>query len=89
MATIEVTRKDGAYEVTVGEGASRTRHRVTARAGLIDRLTPRVAPERAIEAAFRFLLAREPKEAILSTFDLGVISSYFPEFESKIADYLS
>jgi hypothetical protein len=41
-----------------------------------------------IEAAFRFLLAREPKESILSRFDVIVISRYFPDFEERLADYL-
>jgi hypothetical protein len=33
--------------------------------------------ERCLEAAFRFLLDREPKESILGQFDVKVISSYF------------
>jgi hypothetical protein len=37
-------------------------------------------PERCLEAAFRFLLDREPKESILGRFDVTVISRYFPEF---------
>jgi hypothetical protein len=42
-----------------------------------------------VEAAFRFLLDREPKEAILSRFDITVISRYFPEFERELPGYLS
>ena len=45
--------------------------------------------ERCLEAAFRFLLDREPKESILGQFDVKVISSYFPEFERELARYLS
>ena len=41
-----------------------------------------------LEAAFRFLLDREPKESILRTFDLSVINSYFPEFKKTIQEYL-
>jgi len=40
-------------------------------------------PERCIEAAFQFLLDREPKESILRRFDVTVISHYFPEFEHE------
>jgi hypothetical protein len=47
------------------------------------------SPERCIEAAFRFLLDREPKEAILRRFDVTVISSYFPEFERELPHYLT
>ena len=46
-------------------------------------------PERCIEAAFRFLLDREPKESILRRFDITVICRYFPEFEHELPSYLS
>jgi hypothetical protein len=45
-------------------------------------------PERMVEAAFRFLLDREPKESILSRFDVNVIARYFPEFERELQRYL-
>lgn len=41
-----------------------------------------------VAAAFRFLLDREPKEAILRRFDLSVISRYFPDFEQELPGYL-
>ena len=41
-----------------------------------------------VEAAFAFLLDREPKESILARFDLSVISRYFPEFERELPRYL-
>jgi hypothetical protein len=44
-------------------------------------------PARCIEAAFRFLLDREPKEAILPRFDVATISVYFPEFETQLQNY--
>jgi hypothetical protein len=46
-------------------------------------------PERLIEAAFRFLLDREPKESILGRFEVTVISRYFPEFERELPRYLA
>ena len=46
-------------------------------------------PEQCVEAAFRFLLDREPKESILRRFDAAVISRYFPEFEQELSRYLS
>jgi len=46
-------------------------------------------PERCIEAAFQFLLDREPKESILRRFDITVICRYFPEFEHELPSYLS
>ena len=38
-----------------------------------------------VEASFRFLLEREPKESILRSFELGVIARYFPEYGSTIS----
>jgi hypothetical protein len=35
------------------------------------------------------LLDREPKESILSHFDVTVISRYFPDFEREVPRYLS
>jgi hypothetical protein len=46
-------------------------------------------PERYLEAAFRFLLDREPKESILRDFDVLAISRYFPDFEREMPRYLS
>lgn len=47
------------------------------------------APERLVKAAFRFLLDREPKEAIMARFDVSVIARYFPEFECELPRYLT
>ena len=47
------------------------------------------ATERLIEAAFFFLLDREPKESILGRFDVTIIARYFPEFERELPTYLS
>jgi hypothetical protein len=87
-ATIEVTRAADAFDVRVGDGKSETRHRVTLSPQDHARLAPAATPEAMIEAAFRFLLAREPKESILARFDVSVISRYFPDFEERLADYL-
>ena len=78
------------FEVVIREGRSETRHHVTMSRQTCDRLTAgKHTPERCIEAAFRFLLDREPKESILGRFDVTVISSYFPEFERELPPYLS
>ena len=47
-----------------------------------------VGPEELIRKSFEFLLEREPKESILSRFDLSVISRYFPEYEREIRKQL-
>jgi hypothetical protein len=45
-------------------------------------------PTKLVEGSFRFLLEREPKDMILRTFDLKIISHYFPEYERKISEYI-
>ena len=37
----------------------------------------------------RFLTDREPKEAILSAFDIRVIRRYFPDFDDAFPGYLA
>jgi hypothetical protein len=78
------------FEVVVREGEGETRHHVTMSPEMSDRLTAgKYTPERCLEAAFRFLLDREPKESILGRFDMTVVSQYFPEFERELPHYLS
>jgi hypothetical protein len=78
------------FEVVVREGKGETRHHVTMSREMCERLTAgKHTPERCLEAAFRFLLDREPKESILRRFDVMAISRYFPEFERELPRYFS
>jgi hypothetical protein len=78
------------FEVVVREGKGETRHHATVARETWERLTGgKHTPERFLEAAFQFLLDREPKESILRRFDVTVISRYFPEFERELPRYLS
>jgi hypothetical protein len=90
---IEVTRQAGddplTFDVVVREDDEETRHRVTLAAAYFARLAPGAAPERCIEAAFRFLLDREPAQAILRRFDVEIIPKYFYEFERELPGYLA
>jgi len=71
--------------VRVSEGASETTHEVTVSADDMQRLgSGHRSPDAFVRACFEFLLAREPKESILRSFDVSVISRYFPEFEREI-----
>jgi hypothetical protein len=79
-----------AFEVIVREENGETRHHVTISKQTCERLTDgKHAPERCVEAAFRFLLEREPKESILQRFDVTAISGYFPGFERELPRYLA
>ena len=76
------------FEVVVREGEGETHHHVTMSRETCERLAGKHTPEGCLEAAFRFLLDREPKESILGRFDVTVISRYFPEFERVLPQYL-
>jgi len=90
---IEVARQPGAdpltFDVLVREDDEETRHRVTLAAAHFARMASGHSPERCIEAAFRFLLDREPAQAILRRFDIDIIPQYFPEFERELPRYLA
>jgi hypothetical protein len=78
------------FRVTISENATRSSHRVTLQREDYDRLTAgKVAPEELVRMSFEFLLEREPKESILSRFDLMVIARYFPAFEREMNRRLS
>lgn len=44
----------------------------------------KITKEELIKKSFEFLLEREPKESILSRFNIKIISNYFPEYEKEI-----
>ena len=75
------------YRVTVSEGGSSSMHEVWTDPADVERLGRGDGPA-LVEASVRFLLDREPKESIMGQFDLAVISRFFPEYESRIGDYL-
>ena len=76
------------FDVIVQERQTETSHRVTLREEDWARLGKGSTPEACVTAAFRFLLDREPKEAILRQFDFSVSSRYFPEFPDALGTYL-
>lgn len=74
------------FQVTVQDRRSASQHRVSLSKADYERLAgdSGAGPEALVSASFRFLLEREPKESILRSFDLTVISRYFPEYEREI-----
>jgi hypothetical protein len=90
-AKIIVEKADASeFHVRVIEGGTESSHRVTLSSKDYTRLTAgRIEPEELVRRSFEFLLEREPKESILSRFELSVISRYFPEFEPEIQRRLS
>lgn len=81
MAAIDVVQQSSTtFLVSVRDDESTTTHLVTVMPSDVDRYAPGSTPEELLEASFEFLLAREPKEAILGRFDLPTIERYFPEY---------
>jgi hypothetical protein len=86
VAEISVTREGAErFHVTVREGDASTEHTVRLTSTDHERLgAGHHSPEELVRAGFEFLLEREPKESILSSFDLTVIGHYVPEFDAWI-----
>ena len=71
---------DENFQVTVN-AKNPTSHNVTLTDDTHQNLTNgKVSKKELIEFSFKFLLEREPNTSILSSFELSVISSYFPEY---------
>jgi hypothetical protein len=71
--------------VTVTDHGASREFEVGVTDGELARLAPGAEdPTDLVRRSFEFLLAREPKESILSAFGLSVIGRYFPEFERDI-----
>ena len=91
MTEILVQRSDvehmlSKFIVRIREDGSESVHEVSLSARDFGRLgVPYRSPEEFVRACFEFLLEREPKEQILSSFDVSAISTYFPEFEDRIS----
>jgi hypothetical protein len=88
VVSAEVVSQDARsyrLNVRVREGRSETIHEVTLARDLLMRLGSGESAEAFVKRCFTFLLEREPKEAILRSFDVSVIARYFPNFEREIA----
>jgi len=78
------------FRFRIIEKGGESTHHVTMKREDYARLTNgKTEPEELVRRSFEFLLEREPKESILTRFDLSVISRYFPEYEREIKQRLS
>ena len=84
---IEIERKNqNEFLVVVREKETRSEHLVTLDDAHYQLLTQgKIPKEDLIRRSFQFLLEGEPQESILRTFNLRVITRYFPEYEEKIS----
>jgi len=89
-ADIEVSRSDveqfmSRFLVRVSDEGGTTSHVVTLSGGDYERLGRSYrTPEDFVRACFEFLLAREPKDQIMGSFDISQIRGFFPDFEAQI-----
>ena len=75
---------DDVFEVTVVD-ISTTAHTVTISDKSLDDLADKkVTKTQLLEFSFKFLLDREPNTSILSSFDINVISRYFPDYRDEV-----
>src|ERR1700735_994094 len=90
--SVTVTPRSGSgftFDVIVRDLRGESRHRMTIEANEAERWAKLGAePSRCAEAVIRFLLDREPKESIMSAFDIRVVRRYFPEFDEAFPRYL-
>ncbi|HWU83016.1 MAG TPA: hypothetical protein VN063_05945 [Methylophilaceae bacterium] len=89
MTTVSVRKlNETTFEVRV-EARSTTTHVVTVQPDYARKLTlDKLPTEELVSRSFDFLLARESNTSILRSFDLPVISRYFPEYEPSILSSL-
>jgi hypothetical protein len=71
----------GHFRVRVTAGGSTSQHDVEVPAETMQRLGWTGTPEELLRKSFHFMLEREPKESILSSFEIDSIGRYFPEWE--------
>ena len=75
---------DDVFTVTVAE-TSTTTHTVTITDQSLNDLTDNnVTKTQLLEFSFKFLLEREPNTSILSSFDIKVITKYFPDYRDEV-----
>lgn len=85
MVDISIIHVDGdEYVVAVRDSGGDSKHRVTVTRDDLAWLGVNTSPRELLEASFQFLLEREPKEAILSRFELPVIARYFPDYREEM-----
>jgi hypothetical protein len=84
---IDVNKKDeNIFEVTIDDNGSKATKTVTLDDKYHKKTTGGIIPkEETIRKSIEFLLEREPKESIMSKFNLKDIVKFFPEFESYIS----
>jgi hypothetical protein len=78
--------KEWRFTIMIGKKPNATQHKVILSKEYWQYLTNgQITPAELITRSFEFLLTREPKESILHSFNVSLISTYFPEYEQIIS----
>ena len=75
---------DDFFEVTVAKTATTTHGVTVTDQSLTDLTDNSVTNTQLLEFSFEFLLEREPNTSILSSFDINVITKYFPDYREEV-----
>ena len=89
---VDCAPTDGGWSCTVrvGDDPAATEHAVTVEREALTGLAPAgTTPEELLVASFRFLLEREPRESIMRSFELPVITRFFGDYETEVARRLA
>ena len=71
--------------VVIGTDASATEHVVVVDRLTLDDLAPGATPEELLRESFEYLLEREPRESIMRSFELPIISRFFGDYPDEIS----
>jgi hypothetical protein len=90
-ALVSCQPREGGWQcsIIVGDDPGATSHEVSVDRDTLDDLAPGATPEELVRASFVFLLEREPREAIMRSFELPIISRFFGDYRDEIRRRLS
>ena len=75
---------DDVFEVTVAKTSTTTHTVIVTDQTLTDLTDNNVTKTQLLEFSFKFLLERELNISILSSFDINVVTKYFPDYRDEV-----
>ena len=75
---------DDVFKVIIADSITTTHEVTVTDKSLTDLANKEVTKTQLVEFSFEFLLEREPNTSILSSFDINVISKYFPNYKDEV-----
>ena len=75
---------DDVFKVIVADCVTTTHEVTVTDKSLTDLANKEVTKTQLVEFSFEFLLERETNTSILSSFDINVISKYFPYYKDEV-----